>query len=117
MIQTITQLTDCKVAVGQNGRIWIDGPDEGIISVRECLRLIDEEGHRSGLTERIQSYLEATQAPGSTHDFRPREVEEIPHDGALSNSIDLPTPPPLDLEDPTSRAPAEETDTDLPPDY
>src|SRR5580658_3551215 len=38
MIGTITKLTDCQVAVGQNGRIWIDGPDEGIIRVQECLR-------------------------------------------------------------------------------
>jgi exosome complex component RRP4 len=117
MIGTITKLTDCQVAVGQNGRIWIDGPDEGIIRVRECLRMIDEEGHRSGLTERIQSYLESTQTPGSTHDYRSRVVGDLPHEAGATNPIDLPTPPPLDLEDPAARAPAEESDSDLPPDY
>ncbi|MCI4340042.1 MAG: KH domain-containing protein, partial [Thermoplasmata archaeon] len=117
MVQTITELTDCKVAVGQNGRIWIDGPDEGIIRVRECLRMIDEEGHKSGLTERIQQYLESTATPGSTHDHRSRAVGELPHGPGDPNAVDLPTPPPLDLADPASRAPAEETDTDLPPDY
>jgi exosome complex component RRP4 len=63
MIQTITRLTECKVAVGQNGRIWIDGPDEGILRVRECLRMIEEEGQRPGLTERIHAYLESHRHP------------------------------------------------------
>ncbi len=60
MIQTITRLTGARVAVGRNGRIWIDGPPEAIQRVAESLRLIDDEGHRPGLTERVESYLAAT---------------------------------------------------------
>ncbi|MCI4324790.1 MAG: exosome complex RNA-binding protein Rrp4 [Thermoplasmata archaeon] len=57
MIQMLTQQTGCRIAVGQNGRIWVDGPAEGMVRVREAIRLIEEEGQRSGLTERVAGYL------------------------------------------------------------
>jgi exosome complex component RRP4 len=66
MIQTITRHTGAKVAVGQNGRIWVDGTPEAIRRVSEVLRFIDEHGHRGGLTERVQSYLLATLPTGET---------------------------------------------------
>ncbi len=69
MIHSITQLTGTQVAVGQNGRIWIEGSSEGILRVRECLRIIETEGQRSGLTERIEGFLRST---GPTDDTGPR---------------------------------------------
>jgi exosome complex component RRP4 len=60
MIQTITQRTGAQVAVGQNGRIWVDGDPDAIHRVREALRMISEDGQRSGLTERVDSYLRST---------------------------------------------------------
>jgi len=63
MIQMLTRQTGCRIAVGQNGRIWVDGTPEGIRRVRESIRLIEEEGQRSGLTERIAGYLGATRDP------------------------------------------------------
>ena len=57
MIQTITSLTRTKMVVGQNGRIWVNGDAEGIRRVREALRMIEEEGQRPGLTERVERYL------------------------------------------------------------
>lgn len=57
MINSITQLTQTRVVVGQNGRIWVDGTPEGIARVREAVRMVEDEGQRSGLTERIQTYL------------------------------------------------------------
>ncbi len=71
MIQTITRMTGTKVAVGQNGRVWIDGSDDGIRRARECLRIIEEEGQRSGLTARIQSYLDSTGSPPEDGGVRP----------------------------------------------
>jgi exosome complex component RRP4 len=57
MIQTIQRATGCEIVVGQNGRLWIDGPDDGVLKVRAALRLIEEEGHRRGLTERVEQHL------------------------------------------------------------
>lgn len=60
MIHTITRRTGTEVAVGQNGRIWVSGHADGIRRVRDCLRLIEEEGQRPGLTERIEGFLDMT---------------------------------------------------------
>ena len=73
MIHTITGLTGTRVAVGQNGRIWVEGPPGGILRVREVLRVIDREGQRPGLTERIEGYLRAT---GPTDESGPRSPDE-----------------------------------------
>jgi exosome complex component RRP4 len=66
MIQTLTRMTGAEIAVGQNGRVWVDGDPNGILRVRECLRIIDEEGQRPGLTERIERYLASTQEASAT---------------------------------------------------
>jgi exosome complex component RRP4 len=58
MIKMIQQATDVKVVVGQNGRIWIDGPPDGILKARQALEIIDREGQRQGLTDRIKLFLE-----------------------------------------------------------
>jgi exosome complex component RRP4 len=60
MIQTIVRHTGSQISVGQNGRIWVDGSPEAIERVTTALRMIDAEGQRSGLTERIESYLLAS---------------------------------------------------------
>lgn len=116
MVRTITELTGCKMVVGQNGRVWTDGPPEGIIRVRECLRLIEEEGQRSGLTERVQAYLDSTRAPGSTHDHRSHVLEEIPHTVGPS-APEAPAPPPPDVEEPEEapRGPEDEPAPEAPP--
>ncbi len=114
MIRTITTLTGCKVVVGQNGRIWVDGSPEGIIRARECLRLIEEEGQRSGLTERVQAYLDSTQTPGSTHDHRSHVLGEIPHSVGGPREAEVILPPPADAAEP--EGPAEGSEDDARPD-
>ncbi|HXW67813.1 MAG TPA: exosome complex RNA-binding protein Rrp4 [Thermoplasmata archaeon] len=97
MIQTILQRTGAKMVVGENGRIWVDGDPAAIERVRDVLRMIDEEGHRSGLTERVDSYLRST---GPT-------AEEGPHD-PLSESARRDAPEP-----PFRSSPPEDRDPDL----
>ena len=63
MIQTIARYTGARIVVGQNGRIWIDGEPEQLVRVRECLQLIETEGHRSGLTERVEQFLRQGEGP------------------------------------------------------
>jgi exosome complex component RRP4 len=64
MIQTILNRTGAQMRVGQNGRIWVGGDPTAIERVREVLRMIDEEGHQRGLTERVDSYLRSTSRSG-----------------------------------------------------
>jgi exosome complex component RRP4 len=58
MVSMIKQATNCRIIVGQNGLIWIDGePDKENIAV-EAVRKIENESHLSGLTEHMKEHLE-----------------------------------------------------------
>ena len=89
MIQSIQSLTGAKMTVGQNGRVWVDGTPEAIGRVRQALRIIDLDGHRPGLTERIQDLL-GSRSPDVTIPRLPAPPAEremaIPDD-------DVPEPP------------------------
>lgn len=102
MIHTITRLTGTRVAIGQNGRIWVEGPAEGIRRVRECLRIIEEEGQRSGLTERIEGYLQMT---GPTDDTGPRPPGPGPVDRSQPERFAEGESPPGDRAEPDAPRP------------
>jgi exosome complex component RRP4 len=58
MVSMIKQATSCRIIVGQNGFIWIDGePDKENIAV-QAIRKIEDESHMPGLTDRMKTYLE-----------------------------------------------------------
>ena len=87
MIQTITRHTGAHVAVGQNGRVWVDGTPEAIRRVTEALRIIDAEGQRPGLTDRVESLLVSTAptdrsgpvSPQRESEYRDAAVPPTPH--------------------------------------
>ncbi len=58
MVSMIKQATDCKITVGQNGLVWIDGlPEKELIAVK-TIKKIEKESHLSGLTDKINKFLE-----------------------------------------------------------
>ncbi|MCL2296400.1 MAG: exosome complex RNA-binding protein Rrp4 [Methanomassiliicoccaceae archaeon] len=57
MIQMIKNLTDCRIFVGQNGRIWIDGDDENASVAVEAIKIIEKEAQSSNLTERVENFI------------------------------------------------------------
>ena len=60
MVSMVKQATGCKIVVGQNGLVWIDGePDKELIAAN-AVKKIEEESHLSGLTDRIKVYLDKT---------------------------------------------------------
>ena len=63
MIQLIKGYTNCRVFVGQNGRIWLDGETENIGYAYHAIKMIDEAAHSSGLTDRVKAYLESVAQP------------------------------------------------------
>jgi exosome complex component RRP4 len=96
MIETITRRTGAQVAVGQNGRIWVNGDPDAIHRVREVLRMISEEGQRSGLTERVDSYLRSTGRSNEDGSIEP------PGESARRNAPAAPfasSPPSEDADD------------------
>jgi len=58
MIQMLKNMTGCRIYVGQNGRIWIDGELDDVVTAMEAIKLIDDEAHSLGLTERVKRLLE-----------------------------------------------------------
>jgi RNA-binding protein Rrp4 and related proteins (contain S1 domain and KH domain) len=59
MIQMIKNLTDCRIFVGQNGRIWIDGDEENAEVAVEAIKIIEREAQSSNLTERIETFIKS----------------------------------------------------------
>ncbi|MDR2846273.1 MAG: exosome complex protein Rrp4 [Candidatus Methanoplasma sp.] len=59
MIQMIKNLTDCRVFVGQNGRIWVDGDDENVDVAVEAIELIERESQSGNLTEKVKDFIES----------------------------------------------------------
>lgn len=58
MVSMIKKALDCKIIVGQNGLVWIQGiPSDELIAI-EAIKKIEEESHLSGLTKRIMEFLQ-----------------------------------------------------------
>ena len=61
MVGMIKQATGCRIIVGQNGVVWIQGDDaKAELLAVETIQKIEKESHLSGLTERIKDFLEKT---------------------------------------------------------
>ena len=58
MVTMLKEHTGCKIVVGQNGLVWIQGEPQQEIKVVRAIRKIEAEAHTPGLTERIQKLLE-----------------------------------------------------------
>jgi exosome complex component RRP4 len=57
MIEIIQKYTRCRIKVGKNGRIWIEGDAEGIAMVLQAISKIESEAATFGLTDRIEELL------------------------------------------------------------
>jgi exosome complex component RRP4 len=57
MISLLKKYTKCRIFVGQNGRIWVDGEDEGIKKVIYTIDMIENEALSYGLTNKIEELL------------------------------------------------------------
>jgi exosome complex component RRP4 len=58
MVSMIKQSTNCRIIVGQNGVIWLEGEPKSEIIAVKAIRLIEEQAHLSGLTDRVKDFLE-----------------------------------------------------------
>ena len=65
MISLIKQFTNCRMFVGQNGRIWIDGELNDVVNAISVIKKIEDEAQVLGLTESIKSMLEEMYGPST----------------------------------------------------
>lgn len=57
MISLIKKYTNCRIFVGQNGRVWIDGEPLGVNKVIDTIHMIEQESLSYGLTNKIEDLL------------------------------------------------------------
>jgi exosome complex component RRP4 len=56
MINVIKDNTGCRISVGQNGLVWLDG--ENIELALQAVKMIEENAHKvSGLTDKVSDFL------------------------------------------------------------
>jgi exosome complex component RRP4 len=59
MIKMLKSLTNCNIFVTQNGRIWLKGDNIAYERLLiDAIHKIEREAHTSGLTDRIQAFIE-----------------------------------------------------------
>jgi len=59
MISMIKNQTNCRIFIGQNGRIWLDGDIESMMVAIRAIRMIEEGAQTRRLTERVKEYLDS----------------------------------------------------------
>ncbi len=79
MVQMLKERTSCNIIVGQNGRVWLKG-DYPTVATR-AIRLIEREAHTSGLTEKVEDFLnkameKAMKKKSTSQESQKKEVSE-----------------------------------------
>ena len=65
MLKTLQNVGECRIKVGQNGRIMVWGKNPRMTNaVIEALLMIEREAHTSGLTDRVHLMLEKIKSEG-----------------------------------------------------
>lgn len=75
MISMLKNMTDCRIIVGQNGMVWIDGDDEAADVAAAAIRMIEEQAQAGNLTERVKEFIES-KLPQSEEEEEDEEGEE-----------------------------------------
>lgn len=68
MISILKEKTKCRITVGKNGLVWIQGDSEDERFATEAIQRIDENSHKEGLTENINNFLDSKKSVGEKKD-------------------------------------------------
>jgi exosome complex component RRP4 len=60
MVSLIKRATECKIIVGQNGLVWIDGEPEMEVLAVAAIKKVEAESHLQGVTESVKKFLETS---------------------------------------------------------
>ena len=50
-LQRLRDACDCRIMVGENGRVWIDGDADGVALARHALHAIAADGHNRDMDQ------------------------------------------------------------------
>jgi exosome complex component RRP4 len=85
MINMIKDETHCDVVVGQNGVVWVKGEPSMERVAEKVIKMIEEQAHTSGLTDRVREMLSELLGKETSEDEEKGfEEDEIAseHDGS-----------------------------------
>ena len=57
MISMIKEKTNCRIVVGKNGLVWLQGEPADEAVATKAIQTINEESHKEGLTEQIEALV------------------------------------------------------------
>lgn len=58
ILNLFKESSDCRIIVGDNGRIWVDGSPENISMIRAGFDLVNEIGHQQNVFDSINEFIE-----------------------------------------------------------
>ena len=58
MISLLKEKTGCRIIVGQNGLVWVQGAPEHELVAVDAINFINVKGHLQGLTDRVSDFLD-----------------------------------------------------------
>ncbi len=64
MISMIKEKTGCNIVIGQNGRVWIKGENEGLAT--KAVTMVNDNAHIDGLTSKVTEFLNANSTVSSS---------------------------------------------------
>ena len=68
MISILKENTGCRIFIGQNGIIWLDGELDGIRKASQAIDIIDKNPQMQGLTDNIRKFLGVNEAEPDERD-------------------------------------------------
>ena len=57
-LRQLKEVSDCRVIVAENGRVWVDGDSDGIAFMRTVLELVRNEGHMATFNASLEALIE-----------------------------------------------------------
>jgi len=76
MVSMIKDTTGCRITVGQNGVIWLEGEPKAEILAVQTIKKIEQEAHKKGLTDEIKVYLEKNSKDLKTEYSAPKKDDK-----------------------------------------
>ena len=56
-MQVSSKTYNCRIVVGKNGLVWLQGEPADERVAAEAITMINEDAHKDGLTERIEEFI------------------------------------------------------------
>ncbi|MDP6869680.1 MAG: hypothetical protein QGI21_02780 [Candidatus Poseidoniaceae archaeon] len=57
-LNMLKDATDCRIIVGDNGRLWIDGDSEGLSVMKKIIDFVRNEGHKENFKATLVEFIE-----------------------------------------------------------